>query len=68
MKPTQSGRSFIKDVVEAPPYRGAKPGFLIENRLEDREWISHLVRITMKKLSWSQLTRRKSKKKMGVLN
>jgi TfoX/Sxy family transcriptional regulator of competence genes len=29
IKPTESGRSFIKDVVEAPPYPGAKPSFLI---------------------------------------
>ncbi len=50
IKPTKSGRSFIKDVIEAPPYPGAKPAFLIEDKLEDREWISNLVRITVKEL------------------
>lgn len=50
VKPTEGGRAFIKDVVEAPPYPGAKPSFLIEDKLEDREWISNLVRITVKEL------------------
>ena len=46
VKPTEAGRSFIGDVVEAPPYPGAKNSFLIEDRLEDQNWISELVRIT----------------------
>jgi len=28
IKATESGRVFIKDVVEAPPYPDAKPSFL----------------------------------------
>ena len=50
IKPTESGRAFIKDVVEAPPYKGAKLSFLIEENLEDREWLSTLVRITLSEL------------------
>ena len=50
MKPTNAGRSFIGDVVEAPPYPGSKPYFLIEDQFEDREWISTLVRLTVKEL------------------
>ena len=46
VKPTAGGRSVIESVVEAPPYPGAKPHFLIGDRLDDREWISNLVRIT----------------------
>jgi len=46
VKPTEAGRSFIGEVVEAPPYPGAKNSFLIEDGLEDRNWISELVRIT----------------------
>jgi TfoX/Sxy family transcriptional regulator of competence genes len=49
IKPTESGKSFIKNVVEASPYPGAKPCFLIEN-LDDREWLGELVRITVKEL------------------
>ena len=50
IKPTDSGRAFINNVVEAPPYPGAKNCFLIEEKLEDREWLSELVRITVKEL------------------
>lgn len=46
VKPTEAGRAFIGDPVEAPPYPGAKDYFLIEEQLEDREWLSKLVRIT----------------------
>ena len=34
IKPTISGREFIGKVVEAPPYEGAKPSFLIEKKLK----------------------------------
>ena len=50
IKPTEGGRAFIKTVVEAPPYPGAKNCFLIEEKLEDRKWLSNLVRITVKEL------------------
>ena len=50
IKPTAAGREFIQEVKEAPPYPGAKPSFLIEERIEDREWLSELVRITLKEL------------------
>ena len=49
IKPTEGGRNFIGDVTEAPPYEGAKLSFLIEN-LEDSDWLSELVRITVKEL------------------
>lgn len=50
IKPTNSGRAFICNVVEAPPYPGAKNSFLIEDKIEDREWLSELVRISLKEL------------------
>lgn len=50
IKPTEAGRSFIGDVVEALPYPGARPSFLIEERLEDKQWISTLVRVTEQEL------------------
>jgi TfoX/Sxy family transcriptional regulator of competence genes len=39
VKPTAGGRAYIGDVVEAPPYPGAKMYFLIEDAFEDRDWI-----------------------------
>ncbi len=50
VKPTNAGRAFIGDVAEAPPYPGAKPYFLIEDQLEDREWMGNLVRLTAEEL------------------
>lgn len=60
IKPTKSGREFIGDVVEAPPYPGAKPSFLIQDKIEDREWLSELVRVSLKELP---LPKPKKKKK-----
>ena len=50
IKPTASGRAFIGEVTEAAPYEGAKPSFLIEDKVEDSDWLSELVRITVKEL------------------
>jgi TfoX/Sxy family transcriptional regulator of competence genes len=50
IKPTNAGRDFIGSVVEAPPYTGAKLSFLIEDKLEDRECLSQLVKITVQEL------------------
>lgn len=58
IKPTEKGRIFIKDVIESPPYPGAKSYFLIEDKLDDRDWLSELVRKTV-----SELPEPKPKKK-----
>lgn len=50
IKPTISGREFIGKVVEAPPYVGAKPSFLIDEKMEDSNWLSELIRISLKEL------------------
>ena len=50
VKQTDSGRSFIGNVVEGSPYPGAKLSFLIEDKFEDKEWFSNLIRITAKEL------------------
>jgi TfoX/Sxy family transcriptional regulator of competence genes len=49
-KPTDGGRAYIGEVVEAEPYPGARPALLIEDQLEDGEWLSELVRITVREL------------------
>jgi len=50
VKPTAGGRQFIGEVVEAPPYKGAKNSFLIEDQVEDADWLSELVTITAAEL------------------
>jgi len=46
VKPTDAGRKFIGEVVEAPPYPGAKPAFLLGDELEDTEWLTGLLVVT----------------------
>jgi len=62
VKPTKAGRSFIGSVVEAPAYSGAKPSFLIEDQLEDREWLSELIAITEEELPEPKPKKKKVKK------
>ncbi|MBW7868753.1 MAG: TfoX/Sxy family protein [Brumimicrobium sp.] len=59
IKPTQVGREYIGTITEAPPYPGATNYFLIEDRIEDREWLSELVRITAKALPEPKLKKKK---------
>jgi TfoX/Sxy family transcriptional regulator of competence genes len=62
VKPTDKGKLYIGDVTEAPPYAGAKNYFLIEDQLEDREWLSELIRITTRDLPVSKKTKPKNRK------
>ncbi|MFH2107763.1 MAG: TfoX/Sxy family protein [Chrysiogenia bacterium] len=66
VKPTAGGRAYIGDVVEAPPYPGAKLCFLIGDAYEDQEWLSGLIRITAQELplpkpKWKKSAKRKAK-------
>ena len=62
VKPTEEGREYIGTVVEASPYPGASPRFLIEDRLEDATWLSELVRITTRALPRPKKKKKKKKK------
>ena len=46
VKPTDAGRSFIGEVVESPPYPGAKLAFLIQDKIEDTKWLTQLITLT----------------------
>ena len=61
IKPTNAGRNYIQDVVEASPYPGAKPSFLVEERIEDHEWLSTLVKLTVSELPEPKLKKKKMK-------
>lgn len=62
IKPTEAGKSFIGDVEMAPPYPGAKPSFLITDQVEDKDWLSHLVKITERELPEPKPKKRKRRK------
>ena len=61
VKPTPGGRAFIGEPVESPPYQGAKPHFLIEGRIDDREWLTGLIEVTARDLPAPKSKKPKSK-------
>lgn len=65
IKPTEPGRTFVGEVIEAPPYTGAKPSFLIPGeRLEDGDWLAELVRLTAHALPMP--VKKPRKRKSGI--
>ena len=62
VKPTAAGRNLIGNVTEAPPYPVAKPWFLIETQIEDRDWMTNLIRVTAQALPEPKPKRPKPRK------
>ena len=60
LKKTDAGRKLIKEICEAPAYKGAKPSFLITST-DDRRYLTKLVRAT-----WNELPFPKPKKAKKV--
>ncbi|NTW55283.1 MAG: TfoX/Sxy family protein [Chlorobaculum sp.] len=50
VKPTAAGREIAGQLAEAPPYPGAKLHLLVGQELDDREWLSSLIRVTAREL------------------
>lgn len=51
VKPTPLGRAFVGACAEEPPYPGAKACLLIAGEhWDDREWLSHLVKVSASQL------------------
>lgn len=63
VKPTKSGREYIGEPVEAPPYPGARDFFLIEEQVEDADWLSELVRRTERELPMPKPKKKRKAKK-----
>jgi TfoX/Sxy family transcriptional regulator of competence genes len=63
VKPTTAGRRFIGAPREAPPYPGAKLSFLIDEQLEETDWLCQLIRLTERELPPPKP--RKPRKKRG---
>lgn len=68
IKPTDGGRKFNKNAVEAPPYPGAKLYFLIGDKIDDREWLSQLSRITVDELPEPKPKKKKTVPKAKLKN
>jgi len=64
VKITDSGTEFAKGVTQVPAFPKTKiPSLLIEDQLEDREWLSKLVRITLAELPDTKAKKQKPKAK-----
>ena len=61
VKPTNAGRVFIGNVTEGCAYPGAKPSFLIEDKVEDSEWLTELIKLTAKELPVPKPKKKKKK-------
>ncbi|HEX5521237.1 MAG TPA: TfoX/Sxy family protein [Longimicrobiaceae bacterium] len=46
LKPTDAGRALLGDPIEAPPYPGAKPYFVIDEHIDDADFLAALFRAT----------------------
>ena len=63
VKSTKAGRSFIGEVVESPPYPGAKLAFLIQDNIENKEWLTQLITLTEEELPRPKPKRKKKSKR-----
>ena len=50
VKPTPGGKAMIGTTEEVAPYKGAKPHYLITEKLDDRDWLSSLITVTARDL------------------
>lgn len=50
LKPTEAARTLLRHVELRPPYEGAKDYFYVAD-VDDRDYLSELVRVTCKALS-----------------
>lgn len=57
-------QNFVIDQVqvEAPPYPGAKNSFLIEDDIEDAEWLTELFVLTERELPAPKPKKKRTKK------
>jgi TfoX/Sxy family transcriptional regulator of competence genes len=60
VKQTPSGKMFVGDCPEQPPYKGAKPCFLIAGeKWDDRAWLSGLIKLSAAELETPKKKRTK---------
>lgn len=63
VKKTDFGKLFLQEIVEACPYPGAKPYYLIStDKWDDSNWLTELIRKTASSLPASKLSKTKRKK------
>ena len=66
VKPTESGRQLLRSEILMPPYDGAKNHYFIED-IDDKDYLSNLVRETCKALPEPKAKKKKGEKKLLIL-
>ncbi len=46
LKPTEAGRELLGEPIMAPPYPGAKPYFLVDDHVDDPDFLARLFSAT----------------------
>ncbi len=63
-KPTKRGRELFSELVEAAPYPGAKPCFLVpKERWSKRDWLVKVAIATASEIPVPEKTKREKKKR-----
>ncbi|MBR2631151.1 MAG: TfoX/Sxy family protein [Bacteroidaceae bacterium] len=60
VKPTEEGKKMLREVVMRPPYEGAKDYFMVLD-VDDRVYLSELVKVTCLDLPESKSSKKKTK-------
>lgn len=60
LKPTTAGLALLGSPVEAPPYPGAKPYYVIDEYIDDAEFLSTLLRATEAELPEPKAKKRRT--------
>lgn len=55
VKHTAGGQVIMGGPPDVPPYPGAKPHYLIEDQLDDTDWVSTLIATTARELPLPKL-------------
>ena len=50
VKPTLAGREMIAEPTEGPPYPGAKPMLIVDEYLDNAEWLAKFIAVTVQAL------------------
>lgn len=61
VKPTDEGKEYIGEYIEGHAYPGAKPSLLIQDEIEDSQWLTELIVITERVLPAPKPKRKKKK-------
>ncbi|MCP4143813.1 MAG: competence protein TfoX [bacterium] len=61
VKPTDAGKEYIGEYTEGFAFPGAKPSLLIQDEIEDSQWLTELIVITERELPAPKPKRKKKK-------